>query len=369
MGLMMARMGRSVVQSVLMLAVLLSAGEGWAVQVALPDATVAMGMSTDVPVTIADSNGVLSVALSFTYTAAIATATQVSGTPATSGCTIQPSLTPSMVTIVAACPNGIGVCSNNPNQGCNPSAPNCGSGNTCTTGNLQLFNVTFSGDSPGMTPLMFAATQTIPNGCQLNEGTPSCEPDNGSLTVTGEGPTATATSTSVATSTATSTAIATSTATSTAVATATNTSTAISTPSSTATPVVTSTATLTNTIGPSPTLTNTAPPTSTSTPINTATTTQTSTVTGTVTNTPLATNTVTNTAVNTPTGTPQNTGTATITRTPTATRTVTNTREATSTRPAIPVVPSPMSPGGAAMIIALGGGLFWALRRMARIGA
>jgi hypothetical protein len=99
-----------------------------------------------------------------------------------------------------------------------------------------------------------------------------------------------------------------------------------------------------------------APPAPTSTPTNTAT--NTATFTATATNTATATSTVTNT--------PTATNTATFTATRTNTPTATNTPPPTPTRPPIPVVPSPTSPAGVVMIIGLGGGLLWALRRLAR---
>jgi hypothetical protein len=102
----------------------------------------------------------------------------------------------------------------------------------------------------------------------------------------------------------------------------------------------------------------------TETPTNTPTNTPTQTPTSTATNTPTATftSTPTFTATNTftPSATPTNT--ATRTSTPTATRTAT----ATHTRPPIPVVPSPTSPAGVAMISGLGAGLLWALRRLTK---
>jgi hypothetical protein len=100
-----------------------------------------------------------------------------------------------------------------------------------------------------------------------------------------------------------------------------------------------------------------APPPPTSTPTNTPTNTATATAT--------ATNTATHTFTATNTATPTNTATATATRTNTPT--ATNTPPPTNTRPPIPVVPSPTSPAGLVMIIGLGGGLLWALRRMARV--
>ncbi|MEO8601515.1 MAG: hypothetical protein ABI629_02955 [bacterium] len=112
-----------------------------------------------------------------------------------------------------------------------------------------------------------------------------------------------------------------------------------------------------------------APPPPTQTPTNTATNTATFTLTptntATQTNTPTLTNTATPTLTNTPTFTQTNTATPTNTRTNTPTPT--NTPPPTNTRPPIPVVPSPTSPAGLVMIIGLGGGLLWGLRRMAKV--
>lgn len=105
-----------------------------------------------------------------------------------------------------------------------------------------------------------------------------------------------------------------------------------------------------------------APPPPTNTPTNTAT--------NTATNTPTPTNTATPTFTSTATFTPTNTTTPSNTATNTPTRTLTPTATftppPTNTRPPIPVVPSPTSPAGLVMIIGLGGGLLWALRRMTR---
>jgi hypothetical protein len=100
--------------------------------------------------------------------------------------------------------------------------------------------------------------------------------------------------------------------------------------------------------------------TPTTTPTNTATLTATATSTATLTNT--------STATSTPTSTTTPSSTATLTNTATATSTQTPTPPPTNTRPPIPVVPSPTSPAGMAMIGALGVGLLWALRRLARSG-
>lgn len=108
---------------------------------------------------------------------------------------------------------------------------------------------------------------------------------------------------------------------------------------------------------PTPTPTNTPTPTETptATPTNTPTATPTQTPTQTPTNTPTSTPTPTNTATptNTPTRTPTNTPTAPPT--PTLTPTV--------TPPPIPVIPSPTSPGGMALITLLGLSIAWMLSR------
>jgi hypothetical protein len=114
-----------------------------------------------------------------------------------------------------------------------------------------------------------------------------------------------------------------------------------------------------------------APPLPSRTPSNTPTNTPTNTFTETPTRTP--TNTSTPTLSPTPTSTVTNTVTPSNTPTLTATRTETPSPTATATqtptRPPIPVVPSPTSPAGLAMIGGLSIGLLWALRRLARTGA
>ena len=114
-----------------------------------------------------------------------------------------------------------------------------------------------------------------------------------------------------------------------------------------------------------------APPLPSRTPSNTPTNTPTNTFTVTPTNTPTNTNTPTlsptPTLTVTNTVTPSNTATQTSTRTETPSPTATSTQ--TPTRPPIPVVPSPTSPAGLAMIGGLSIGLLWALRRLARTGA
>lgn len=127
---------------------------------------------------------------------------------------------------------------------------------------------------------------------------------------------------------------------------------------------------------PPPTPTNT--PTLTPTPTNTPTNTPTFTPSLTPTNTPTFTSTPTFTPTNTPTNTrtptftftPTHTPTLTPTNTPTNTRTLTPTLTATvtpsPTPPPIPVVPSPLSPAGMAMVGGLAAALVWMLRRSLR---
>jgi hypothetical protein len=110
-----------------------------------------------------------------------------------------------------------------------------------------------------------------------------------------------------------------------------------------------------------PTITPTVTPTFTPTNTPTATPTATPTNTPTITPTRTPTNTPTNTPTHTPTRTPTNTPTRTPTFTPTATP-----QPPTPTRPPIPVVPSPTSSAGLALIIGLGGAIAFSLRRLAR---
>lgn len=280
--------------TLLAITVLFSAASVSAVQVALPGNAVinAVSETTVVPVTIANGTGILGVAVAFSYSSGIATATLVQGTAFSSGCTITPNLTTSgMVTITAACPGGL------------------------TAGAGTLFNVTFQGAANGVSPLTFAATDEVPNGCLLNEGSPSCETSNGQLTVGPTQPTSTATASATNTvpaATATATASRTSTATATntvPVATPTNTL-APATATHTATRTFTATVTDTPTIGPSPTAT----------------------LTGTATNTGTA------TAIPSPTFTapPTNTFTATFTITPTPVATATTTPVSTATATPVP---------------------------------
>lgn len=144
-------------------------------------------------------------------------------------------------------------------------------------------------------------------------------------------------------------------------------------------------------LGPTNTPSNSPTITLTSTPVNTVTTTATSTSTPTVTNTSTITSTATVTSTPTqtntftlgpsltPTGTATSTSTATVTRTATSTPTITSTRpptntptitltpEATTTRPAVPVVSSPVGPSGMLLVGTLSLGLLWALRQFGRV--
>ena len=211
------------------------------------------------------------------------------------------------------------------------------------------FNVpAASGQTPGSISLHFNVNASTTPGSYFNNATAAggsfaVVPTGDTAPVTVTAPTVTATSTVTATATAT--------------ATATNTSTATSVVAlSTATSTVTPSSSATSTVAPSGTATNTVAPSSTPT------------VTDTPSPGPSATSTQTRTASST--GTVTQTATAilaaSVTSTPTSTATVTATT-ATPTRPgAIPVIPSPASPGGLALVTGLGAALLWALRRLAR---
>lgn len=131
-------------------------------------------------------------------------------------------------------------------------------------------------------------------------------------------------------------------------------------------PTPTNTPTLTPTPTDTPTLTPTHTPslTPTLTPTQTPTLTPTQTPTETPTNTPTLTPTPTNTPTSTPTRTPTETPTQTPTRTftPTLTPTITP----SPTPPPIPVIPSPTSPAGLAMIGGFAAALVWMMRRVVR---
>src|SRR6476620_11171027 len=105
MGLRSASAKRRYTQSVIALVAVLSAGAASAVQVTLPAISAPPSPTPIVvPVSIAATAGILGVAVSFTYSSAVVTATQVTGAPLTAGCTIVPSITtPGMVVITAAC--------------------------------------------------------------------------------------------------------------------------------------------------------------------------------------------------------------------------------------------------------------------------
>lgn len=311
MGLGSASAKRRLMQSVIALVAMMGASAASAVQVTLGSVNENPAATVDVPISVADTSGILGIALSFAYDSTIATATQVNSVPGvTNNCSIVSSLTTGMVVITAACAGGL------------------------PAGAQTIFTVRFTPVTNGTTALTFTQTPEVPGGCFLNEGTPSCQPVNGQIIFGPAGPTSTATATATNTAPA-----------ATATATATRTGTATNTVAvATATATSTGTPTFTNTAGPSPTATDTRTPTQTAT----------------ITNTPVSTNTFT------PTFTVTDTPTATATRTVTPTRTITNTPNATQTRPPIPVVPSPASPAGVLMIVALGGGLVWALRRVSK---
>lgn len=325
----------AVVGALVFLLTTASAAVGQGVPVSLPANAVinSIGQTTVVNITIGSVTNVEGLALSFVYNEAIAdvmTAGNVARGPLTQNCdsAVINVSDPGRLTITAAC----------------FSTPVSGSG--------TLFSVTFTGTGNGSTPLTFSTfvvmgEDLIPNGCLLNEGTPACMPMNGNLTVGVVGPTSTTTATRSLTPTRTATntvpPINTGTATNTPISTATRTNTvALATATSSATQTASPTVTDTPTTGPSPTQSNTT------TPVDTAT----------ITQTPSVTNTPVNTG--TATDTPEPSATATITSTGTITGTATITR----TRPGIPVVPSPASPGGMAMIAGLGVALLWALRRL-----
>jgi hypothetical protein len=319
---------------------LTTASAAHAVPVSLPVNAVinSVGQTTVVNVTIGSVANVEGLGLSITFSEAVAdvmTVGNVQRGPLTQNCdsTVINIADPGRLTITAAC----------------FSTPISGSG--------TLFAVTFTGTGNGATALTFSTLVVmgevlIPNGCLLNEGSPTCEPMNGQLTVGQAVPTntASATRTNTATRTPTNTVppVNTQTRTNTPIITATRTNTvpgatathtvALATATSSATRSNTPTVTDTPTSGPSPTASNTT------TPVNTGTVTQTPSITGTFTDTP----------------------TAEPTATITATGTITSTGTVTRTRPGIPVVPSPMSPAGAAMITGLGVAMVWALRRLYR---
>lgn len=288
-----------------------------AVQVSLPSNAIitAVGQTTVVDIDIGSVSNLEALGLSITYSEAIADVLSTGAVQRgslTTNCdsTVINITEPGRLTITAACAG------------------------TPITGTGTLFSVTFTGIANGVTPLTFSTFTVngmvlIPDGCLLNEGTPTCEPVNGQLTVGPTQPTSTASATGTVTATRTATA------TTTATGTRTNTvaSTAAATPTSTTTRTSAATVTNTPTTGPSPTVSQTL--TASTTP--------------------------------TITPTPSVTLTPSITGTATATSIVTNTGSPTRTRPGvIPVVPSPAGPPGLVLIGGLAAALLWALRRLAR---
>ncbi len=245
----------------------LTASAASAVQVDLPDdaAIASVGATTAVNMTIGANTGVLAGEFNFTYDATIVTTSPGNVAPGgvlPGGCNLAPSVSEvagvGSVTIGLACTQQL-------------------------TGAGTLFSITFQGVANGVSALTFTTVEpNIPNGCKLNEGTPTCEPDNGQITVGPPPPSATPTATTTVTLTATVT------------GTATDTATASPTGTSSSTPTASSTATVTST------------QTATGTPTHTQTPSQTATVTGTA--TASATATTTATATSTPVPTPRITG-------------------------------------------------------------
>src|SRR5262249_17699814 len=144
-------------------------------------------------------------------------------------------------------------------------------------GSGMLFTIKFTGIANGSSPLTFSDFMNVPNGCQLNEGTPSCDSSNGMIAVGEWGPTTTATSAVTATTTPTAPATNTATATnppvgptSTTTATGTTTATRTFTATATSTLTRTATATVTNTVTTGPSATPTVTLTASSTPTLTA---------------------------------------------------------------------------------------------------
>jgi hypothetical protein len=277
------------------LAIVGSRSAASAVAVSLPgNAVISMaGQTTTVAMTIGTVSNLEAVAVSVTYTESIVdvlNTTDVQRGALVNGCNnpVVNIMVPGRVTITMAC-----------------TTPVSGSG--------TLFNITFTGIANGVSPLAFSATSEVPNGCQLNEGNPTCESSDGQITVGPVQATATATSTVASTGTATasvaSTATRTASVTATATATATNTTLA-ATATNTATRTSTPTVTDTPTAGPSPTATQTRTVSSTATVTQTASASATPSLTGTPTNT--------------------------FTQAPTATVTETRTVTATATATAVP---------------------------------
>jgi hypothetical protein len=359
MGFWMARSRKHNVEAVVgalaLLLTLSSAADAVMITLVPSSATInAVGGTTVVNINTAQLSNVESFGFNLTYSAAVASVSMVQQGALTQGCNfVQVTNLPGRLTILTPCAD----------------VPVSGSG--------TLFSITFNGVANGSTDISFSTLIVegmvrIPNGCLLNEGSPTCEPVNGSLTVGSVAPTATASRTATRTNTGTPTRTSTFTATRTNTATPTRTRTSTNTPTG-----VFNTPTATNTALPG---TATASATSTVAATNTATRSATGTVTDTpttgpsptATNTALAPATATATLTPSTTLTPSNTVPATNTLTPastatiTATGTITNTPPPTSTRPGIPVIPSPMSAGGLLMIAGLGAALLWALNRLQR---
>jgi hypothetical protein len=224
-----------------LVAVAVSASAAHAVQVSLPsDATIgAVGGTTAVDMTIADGTGVESGDFNFAYdTGVVSTTTgMIAKAFLTEPCTFTPNVSGGMVSIAMACPAPLGRCSAGGNEACGDGTP-CPTGTCITAG--PLFTITFQGVANGVSALTFANTAQAPNGCRLNEGTPSCEPSNGQIIV-GPPP---ATDTPAATATSSGTV--------TATPTATDTATTGPSPTPTATPMATATGTATATASPTP---------------------------------------------------------------------------------------------------------------------
>lgn len=258
------------------------------------------------------------------------------------------------ITARFCCPDGTG----QPATGCNDAAEVCGAGCTnltCTPDDLQggitQTVCTNPGDPNGdvVCTLNLPAQQTSANARLFGIGTSqSSEVELPAQAIVPAG-------IGVIPATATPTVTPTSTPTSTPTQTATNTPT--ETPTST--PTRTPTETPTNT--PTRTATDTPTQTPTQTTTNTPTLTPTETPTRTATNTP--TQTPTSTPTNTPTHTPTSTPTSTPTQTPTSTPTQTSTASPTQSPPPIPVIPSPTSGGGMALIAGLAIALVAMMRR------
>lgn len=268
--------------------VLGSAAAAVAVPVTLPNNAViaSVGGTTVVTMSIGTVSNLEAAAVSFTFTNSIVTipsvaSVQLGSVVSTCNTPVVNLTTPGRATITLAC-----------------TTPVSGSG--------SLFTITFHGEANGVSPLLFSATQDIPGGCLLNEGTPTCETNtDGQITVGPQQPTNTFTATATVTATATNTL-------------------PPATVTSTPTRSATATSTSTNTIGPSPTPSNT----------------------GTVTSTPTITPTSSPSATASTTATPSVTFTPSLSPTPSLTATLTATPSATATATATPI-PTPRITSGA----------------------